>query len=438
MLGPSLHGYPTQEHDGESRTVFPAAGVESPPPRRSARRSCSSSRCGQSHRSWTPCSKTNGPRSVAPRRSGVPAKPLARERASDILREHMSKRTTAFRCLLISPSDVDEERAAVADVIDRWNAQVGEGHDASVRLVMWETHAVPDVSAPAQEILNRDIVDECDFGIAVFWTRLGSPTTTHESGSIEEIERLRQRGARVLVYMSSAPIPQERLKDDQYHRLSEFKKRLRNEGLLGTYHDVADLREQILLHTTTVIIDLLQKDRGQPSPDAAMQIGVLTAPQPKRSSYCFCRRNDSANVGHTTPTWHPHSELFGSIRVSQRYFRVYPGFPTIFSGLLGFFVGDFMGKALWQLVENAQRFPRRGGRVLCVHGAVSFHGARPWATRWLPGRGARRDVELDRCVLGLRSGRCSHQNRRPVQAERSIYPGKTEISGTYALWETRI
>ena len=117
---------------------------------------------------------------------------------------------------------------------------------------------------------------------------------------------------------------------------------------------------------------------------------------------------------------------------------VYPGFPTIFSGLLGFFVGDFMGKALWQLVENAQRFPRRGGRVLCVHGAVSFHGARPWATRWLPGRGARRDVELDRCVLGLRSGRCSHQNRRPVQAERSIYPGKTEISGTYALWETRI
>ena len=80
--------------------------------------------------------------------------------------------------------------------------------------------------------------------------------------------------------MSSAPIPQERLKDDQYHRLSEFRKRLKNEGLLGTYHNVADLREQILLHTTTVIIDLLQKDRGQPSPDAATQTGVLTAPKP--------------------------------------------------------------------------------------------------------------------------------------------------------------
>ena len=47
----------------------------------------------------------------------------------------------------------------------------------------------------------------------------------------------------------------------------------------------------------------------------------------------------------------------------------------------GFFVDDLMGKALWKLVENAQRFPRCGGRVLCVHGAGSFHRAHPYATR---------------------------------------------------------
>ncbi len=123
------------------------------------------------------------------------------------------------------------------------------------------------------------------------------------------------------------------------------------------------------------------------------------------------------------------------------FFWVYPGFPTPFWGLSGFFVGDLIGKALWELVENAQRFPRHGGRVLCVHGAVSFHRARPCATRWLPGRGPMRDVELDRCVLGLQSTGeqlCSRQHRRPVHAERSIYPGKTGISGAYAIWETRI
>ena len=44
-------------------------------------------------------------------------------------------------------------------------------------------------------------------------------------------------------------------------------------------------------------------------------------------------------------------------------------------------------------------------------------------------------------VLGLRStvnDKCSHQHRRSVQAERSSCPGKTVISSTYAIWETRI
>ena len=89
--------------------------------------------------------------------------------------------------------------------------------------------------------------------------------------------------------------------------------------------------------------------------------------------------------------------------MTHDYKRVYPGFPTLFWGLSVFFVGDLMGKALWKLVENAARFPRRGGRVLCVHGAVSFHRARPCGPRWLPGRGAMRHVELDRRVLGLES-----------------------------------
>ena len=74
-------------------------------------------------------------------------------------------------------------------------------------------------------------------------------------------------------------------------------------------------------------------------------------------------------------------QRFGQEGRAQEIPRVYPGFPTPFWGLSGFCVGDSMGKSLWKLVENTQRFPRRGGRVLCVHGAVSFHRARPCATR---------------------------------------------------------
>ncbi len=88
-----------------------------------------------------------------------------------------------------------------------------------------------------------------------------------------------------------------------------------------------------------------------------------------------------------TSTRHLRLASSSNARLQSREIWVYPGFPTPFCGLSGFFVGDLIGKALWELVENAQRFPRHGGRVLCVHGAVSFHRARPCATRWLPGRG---------------------------------------------------
>ena len=86
-----------------------------------------------------------------------------------------------------------------------------------------------------------------------------------------------------MVYFNSAPVPQYRLKDEhlhQFQKLSEFKAQLSEQGLLGTYGDVADLREQILLHLTDVVTGLLQKERGLPPPGTAVATGVLTAPRP--------------------------------------------------------------------------------------------------------------------------------------------------------------
>ena len=118
--------------------------------------------------------------------------------------------------------------------------------------------------------------------------------------------------------------------------------------------------------------------------------------------------------------------------------RVYPGFPTLFWGPSGFFVGDLMGKALWKLVENAQRFPRRGGRVLCVHGAVSFHTARPCATRWLPpcvmSNWTAASSDCSRPVnnyVHVKTADLYRPNARFTQ-ERQVYQVLT------AIWETRI
>jgi hypothetical protein len=181
-----------------------------------------------------------------------------------------------YRCLLISPSDVDAERLAVTEAISLWNAQVGNALNARVEAVAWETHAVPDLRGSAQEVINSQLVDGCDFGIALFWTRLGSPTKSARSGSMEEIDLLTRQGSRVLVYQCTRAIPQERLRDDQYAQLQQAVVGFRERGLLGQFDSVADLKQLVTLHLTNVVSGLAMG----PSQLSAAKIGVATAPLP--------------------------------------------------------------------------------------------------------------------------------------------------------------
>ena len=105
-----------------------------------------------------------------------------------------------YKCLLISPGDLTGARDEIRDAVTRWNAAIGEALEIKIELLAWETHGVPDASGSPQKVLNGQIVDKADLGIALFWTRLGTPTELSLSGSVEEIERLLARGSRLLIY----------------------------------------------------------------------------------------------------------------------------------------------------------------------------------------------------------------------------------------------
>lgn len=171
------------------------------------------------------------------------------------------KQIVEYRCLLISPGDVTEERDALTKLVGDWNAQIGKGLGVRVELVRRESHATPDISGAPQDVINSQLVGYCDLGIAVFWSRLGTPTATHPSGSVEEVYRLIQRGARVMVYFSEHPIPQSALRDDQFAKLQEIRQRFQEQGLLATYSDADHLCRQVQLHLTNVVTALLAKDR---------------------------------------------------------------------------------------------------------------------------------------------------------------------------------
>lgn len=180
-----------------------------------------------------------------------------------------------YRCLIISPGDVVGERAAIVDVIHRWNASVGANHGVRVEPVRWETHTHPDMSGPAQAKVNEQIVGDCDFGIAVFWSRVGTPTAEYDSGSVEEVERLTARGAKVMLYLSSRPIPPNILDTREYERLQGLSDRYRERGLLGQFCAVDELREMV-----NKDLSLLLSKESAATPPTETTPEVETAPRP--------------------------------------------------------------------------------------------------------------------------------------------------------------
>lgn len=82
---------------------------------------------------------------------------------------------TVFNVLIASPSDVPEEREAIARSLHEWNSLNSFETGKVLLPVMWESHSVPVMGGRPQAIINEQVVRDCDMLIGAFWTRLGSP-----------------------------------------------------------------------------------------------------------------------------------------------------------------------------------------------------------------------------------------------------------------------
>jgi hypothetical protein len=150
-----------------------------------------------------------------------------------------------FRVLLAAPSDVTEEHQLVAGVISEWNVQHGDNFGARIELINWRTHAHPETGRRPQALINRQFADRADIVIAVFWRRLGSPTGKAASGTVEEIERARRRGKKVMVYFSEREAPGRIAARRDLIRIERFKRALGRGALLGKYANLREFEEAV-------------------------------------------------------------------------------------------------------------------------------------------------------------------------------------------------
>ena len=160
----------------------------------------------------------------------------------------MSYKARVFKVFVASPSDVTHERNIVYNAIFHWNAINAEDKKIVLLPIGWDISGAPEAGRPAQDYINIDLLDKCDVLIGLFWTRVGTPTKSMESGTIEEILRNISAPKLTMLYFSKKAISPEKINAEQYARLQKFKSEMQSKSFYCEFNDEKELYDKIYDH----------------------------------------------------------------------------------------------------------------------------------------------------------------------------------------------
>ncbi|MSQ35620.1 MAG: DUF4062 domain-containing protein [Dehalococcoidia bacterium] len=152
---------------------------------------------------------------------------------------------TVFNVMIASPSDVQQEHDVIRRAIDEWNRLHAPEWGTVLQRLHWQADAHPDLADNAQAIVNEQLVAQSDLLVAVFWTRLGSPTASSLSGTIDEVEQHLRDAKPVMMYFSDAARPPSQYDPDQFTALQACKHYYMQLSLVSTYGTLAEFEVKI-------------------------------------------------------------------------------------------------------------------------------------------------------------------------------------------------
>lgn len=190
----------------------------------------------------------------------------------------MSFVATTLRVMIASPGDTADARDSVERAIHDWNATHAESRSVVLLPWRWETSAIPESGDEPQAILNVQGLDRADIVFALFGSRIGSPTATNISGTVEEVERADSNGKPVHIYFSKAPHPTD-VDLDQLGKLRDFKAAVSSTSLYGEYDNVTDLTVQVWKAIEYDLAKMNLDAPRPPGPDAVNDVRFFVQKQ---------------------------------------------------------------------------------------------------------------------------------------------------------------
>ena len=196
----------------------------------------------------------------------------------------MPKQSLVLQIFVASPSDVSEERSILDQVVAEQNKILSKSTGITFEIVKWETDVAPGFGKEPQDVINRQITDDYDVFIGIFWLRAGTPTRSSASGSIEEFHRALERFKRdgspeVMVYFKNTAINPDKIDLDQYRTLKEFKESISADGgLYSTFDDQPGFESSLRTHLALVAHRAAQIHSQSIAPSVSSQELTTSSP----------------------------------------------------------------------------------------------------------------------------------------------------------------
>lgn len=209
----------------------------------------------------------------------------------------MAYAATVLRVMIASPSDVPDARDAVEHAVHAWNDANARAKRVVLQPWRWESSAVPVLGGHPQALINAQGVDDSDIVIALFGSRLGSPTPEAASGTVSEIERALDQDKPVHLFFSVAPLPHD-VDTAQLEGLRAFRADLEGRGLLGEFTNPSQLEHEVwkAIEHDIAALDMT----GAAEPGLSREVDLLVQPRQDREVKGF---NRQGKPQYTTRHW---------------------------------------------------------------------------------------------------------------------------------------
>lgn len=150
-----------------------------------------------------------------------------------------------YRIMIGSPSDIKEEISIAREVLNNWNNLNSEKNRMVLLPIHWSISSYPAMGKHPQKLLNEQLVEKSDLMICIFGTRLGSPTDTEISGTVEEIKEHRKAGKDVMVFFRNTIDDISSVDLQQLQKIKDFKESIKSDVLWCEFSDKEDFERKM-------------------------------------------------------------------------------------------------------------------------------------------------------------------------------------------------